>query len=243
MASGVDYFSRFQDNNKNQGDKFVLVMPEQRIGGTFSVFCYGWKSTVAFSSPNNNKKNFDIEQHQTFLFNRGQVFIIAFSKFTRVNILAKIPYFFPAFRIFAYFFPPPGKNIYPCKIFWPILLFYAQPGNNRNIFLTCSSRGFANESVGKISWGPHFSKISLSLDDQGEQDEFYSTFRVMSFFLFPIFPPDVFNQSLTNRNFFIGNSVAYCLAFSLRFWPKIKQLLSNWPASDWTFSFKKADFS
>ena len=27
-----------------------------------------------------------------------------------------------------------------------------------------------------------------------------------------------------------------CLAFSLRFWPKIKQLLSNCPASDLTFS-------
>ena len=33
-----------------------------------------------------------------------------------------------------------------------------------------------------------------------------------------------------------------CLAFSLRFWPKIKQLLSNCPASDWTFSFKTGDF-
>ena len=27
-----------------------------------------------------------------------------------------------------------------------------------------------------------------------------------------------------------------CLAFSLTFWPKIKQLLSNCPASDWSFS-------
>ena len=31
---------------------------------------------------------------------------------------------------------------------------------------------------------------------------------------------------------FIGNSVA--LVFNLIFWPKIKQLLSNCPASDWT---------
>ena len=42
------------------------------------------------------------------------------------------------------------------------------------------------------------------------------------------------------HTFFIGNSVG--LAFSLLFWPKIKQLLSNCPASDWTFSFKTADF-
>ena len=33
-----------------------------------------------------------------------------------------------------------------------------------------------------------------------------------------------------------------CLAFSLVFWPKIKQFLSNCPASDWTFSFKTACF-
>ena len=33
-----------------------------------------------------------------------------------------------------------------------------------------------------------------------------------------------------------------CLAFSLRFWPKIKQLLSNCPASDLTFSSKTANF-
>ena len=32
------------------------------------------------------------------------------------------------------------------------------------------------------------------------------------------------------------------LAFSLRFWAKIKQLLSNYPTSDWTFSFKIANF-
>ena len=32
-----------------------------------------------------------------------------------------------------------------------------------------------------------------------------------------------------------------CLAFSLRFWPKIKQF-SNCPASDRTFSFKTGDF-
>ena len=31
-------------------------------------------------------------------------------------------------------------------------------------------------------------------------------------------------------------------AFSLRFRSKIKQFLSNCPASDWTFSFKKVDF-
>ena len=34
-----------------------------------------------------------------------------------------------------------------------------------------------------------------------------------------------------------------CLAFSLRFWTKIKQLLSNCPASDLTFSSKTADLS
>ena len=33
-----------------------------------------------------------------------------------------------------------------------------------------------------------------------------------------------------------------CLAFSLRFWLKIKQLLSNCPASDRSFSIKTADF-
>ena len=33
-----------------------------------------------------------------------------------------------------------------------------------------------------------------------------------------------------------------CLAFSLRFWPKIKHLLSNCPASDLTFSSKSANF-
>ena len=33
-----------------------------------------------------------------------------------------------------------------------------------------------------------------------------------------------------------------CLAFSLRFLPKTKQFLSNFPASDWTFSFKTAYF-
>ena len=33
-----------------------------------------------------------------------------------------------------------------------------------------------------------------------------------------------------------------CLAFSLRFWPEIKQLLSNCPASDLTFSSKTAYF-
>ena len=33
-----------------------------------------------------------------------------------------------------------------------------------------------------------------------------------------------------------------CLAFSLRLLPKIKQFLSNCPASDWTFSFETADF-
>ena len=32
-----------------------------------------------------------------------------------------------------------------------------------------------------------------------------------------------------------------CLAFSLRFWPKIKQFLSICRASDWTSSFKTAD--
>ena len=34
-----------------------------------------------------------------------------------------------------------------------------------------------------------------------------------------------------------------CLALSLRFWPKIKQFLSNCPASDWIFSFKTSDLS
>ena len=33
-----------------------------------------------------------------------------------------------------------------------------------------------------------------------------------------------------------------CLAFSLRFWQKIKRILSNCPASDWTVSFKTAYF-
>ena len=33
-----------------------------------------------------------------------------------------------------------------------------------------------------------------------------------------------------------------CLAFSLRFWPKIMQFFSNCHASDWTFSFKIGDF-
>ena len=33
-----------------------------------------------------------------------------------------------------------------------------------------------------------------------------------------------------------------CLAFSLRFWPKIKQFPSNCPASDWSFSFQTAEF-
>ena len=33
-----------------------------------------------------------------------------------------------------------------------------------------------------------------------------------------------------------------CLAFSLGFWPKIKQFLSNCLASVWTFSFKTACF-
>ena len=32
------------------------------------------------------------------------------------------------------------------------------------------------------------------------------------------------------------------VAFSLRFWPRIKQFLSNCPASDWTFSFQTAGF-
>ena len=40
------------------------------------------------------------------------------------------------------------------------------------------------------------------------------------------------------KYFFIGKSIA----LSLRFRPKIKQFLSNCPASDWTFSFKTADF-
>ena len=34
----------------------------------------------------------------------------------------------------------------------------------------------------------------------------------------------------------------HCLAFSLRFWPKIKRFLSNCSTSDWTFSFKTAGF-
>ena len=33
-----------------------------------------------------------------------------------------------------------------------------------------------------------------------------------------------------------------CLAFSLRFWQIIKQLLTNCLASDWTFSLKTANF-
>ena len=33
-----------------------------------------------------------------------------------------------------------------------------------------------------------------------------------------------------------------CLAFSLKFWPKIKQFPSNCSASDWAISFKTANF-
>ena len=54
-----------------------------------------------------------------------------------------------------------------------------------------------------------------------------------------------------NKCFFEFHSMVYiyflyrqlgCLAFSLRFWSKIKQLLSNCPASDWTFFSKTAYF-
>ena len=47
-------------------------------------------------------------------------------------------------------------------------------------------------------------------------------------------------QSLVSYSFFYRQ--LGCLAFSLWFWPKIKQLVSNCPASDWTFSFKTGDF-
>ena len=57
------------------------------------------------------------------------------------------------------------------------------------------------------------------------------------------------NPCMSNRHhLFLQGTLFYtyrqlgCLAFSLRFWPKIKQLLSNCSALDWTFSFKTGDF-
>ena len=47
---------------------------------------------------------------------------------------------------------------------------------------------------------------------------------------------------VTGRYKHLFNRQLGCLAFSLRFWSNIKQFLSNCPASDWTFSFKTADF-
>ena len=52
----------------------------------------------------------------------------------------------------------------------------------------------------------------------------------------------VFSIGINSCTHFFFYRQLGCLAFSLRFWPKIKQFLSNCPASDWSFTFQTADF-
>ena len=56
---------------------------------------------------------------------------------------------------------------------------------------------------------------------------------------FPCFDEPMFKANFTLRYALFYDRQLSCLRFSLRFLPKIRQLLCNCPASDWTFSLKK----